>query len=204
MKLFKLSLLSAAACGALSVSAPAQAQAGTQFIAQISPMGFNFCPRGWASTDGQLLPINNYQALFSLVGTTYGGDGRTSFGLPDLRGRTPVAYGTGAGGAGTYVWGQKGGTTSFTLTVNNLPSHNHTGTVGASPTAGDTTNPVRNSFAISNGVNMYLDGAPALNNMHSNTLRINNAGGNLPVNKVSPYLAVNWCIALEGIFPSRN
>ena len=205
MKIFKLSLLASATGAALSVSAPVQAQSGTQFIAQISPMGFNFCPRGWANASGQILPINSYQALFSLVGTTYGGDGRTTFALPDLRARVPVGYGPSSSGAGNYSWGQRGGSTTFTLSVNNLPSHTHTGTVMASPNAGDTNQPVRNTIALApSGTNMFLDGDPPTNAMHPNTLELFQTGNGLPVNKVSPYTAINWCIALEGIFPSRN
>ena len=208
MKRIKTILFAAtSAMGLASTLAPvpAQAQAGTQFIAQISPMGFGFCPRGWASADGQLLPINQNQALFSLLGTTFGGDGRTSFGLPDLRGRVPVGYGQSTSGAGSYAWGQKGGTTSFILSTNNLPAHAHTGTVRASPNAGDTNQPVRNTLALAPyGTNMYLDNDPPTNAMHPNTLQIFPSGGNMAVNKLSPYTAINWCIALEGIFPSRN
>ena len=204
MKNFKTSLAAGAAAISLGVSAPAQAQAGTQFIGQVSPFAGVFCPRDWASASGQLLPINTNQALFSLVGTTYGGDGRTTFGLPDLRGRVPVGYGTGPG-LPTYSWGQKSGSTQIVLSLANLPSHTHTGTLAASPSAGDTNVGVRNSFAAApTGVTMFRDGDPAVNNMHPDTLRIDSAGANQPIYKTSPTIAINWCIALTGIFPSRN
>lgn len=183
--------------------APAQAQADP-LLGQLMAFGGNFCPRGWAETNGALLPISSYSALFSLLGTTYGGDGRTTFGLPDLRARAPVGDGNGPG-IGDYRLGQKGGTTSFTLTINEMPSHTHSGTVAASPADGDTNIPVRNSFAAStNGSNVYLDGDPAINNMHPDTLRINATGGGTAVQKVSPFQAVKWCIAIQGVYPSRN
>lgn len=187
----------------MGMSAPAQAQAGTQYIGQISAFGFNFCPRGWASADGGLLAISSNSALFSIYGTSYGGDGRTTFGLPDLRGRRPIGDGSGPGLA-PKVLGSKGGGESFTLTALNLPSHSHTGTLGASPTDADTSQPVRNSFAKTRSTNMFKTGAPAVNNMHPDTIRMNNAGGGQAVNKVSPYQTINWCVSTTGIFPSRN
>ena len=205
MKLFKILAATAAlTAGSIGLSAPAHAQAGTQFIGQISLFGANFCPRGWSNADGQLLPISQHTALFSILGTTYGGDGRTTFGLPDLRGRRSVGFGNGPG-IGSYYMGQKGGSTGFTLTLGQLPSHNHTGTVAASPTAGDTNQPVRNSFAMApTGNNIFLDGSPAINNMHAGTIRIVNNGGGQTVNKLSPYQVLRWCVALQGIFPSRS
>jgi len=192
------------AVGAVGLSAPANAQAGTQYIGQISAFGGNFCPREWANTDGQLLSISQNTALFAVIGTIYGGDGRTTMGLPDLKGRRPISAGNGAG-IGNFPLGQKSGTTNFTLALSQLPAHNHSGTVAASPTAGDTNQPVRNSFALAPaGTNMYLDGNPAINNMHADSIRMNNNGGGQSVNKLSPYQVVKWCIATTGVFPSRN
>ena len=205
MKLHKMLLASAAAASGLALApTPATAQAGTEYIGQISAFGFTFCPRGWGRADGTLLQISQYTALFSILGTTYGGDGRTTFALPDLRGRTPINQGTGPG-LPTYREGARGGSTSFQLVTPNLPAHNHTGTIAGSPSAGNTTVPVRNSFAASTGgSNAYITGDPAINNMHPNVLRLNNTGSNVPVNKVSPYLAVQWCVALNGVYPSRS
>ena len=203
MKMVKSLFLAGAATAALcGISTPAQAQ-DTPLVGQISPFAGVFCPRGWSTAEGQLLPINSNQALFAIFGTIYGGDGRTTFALPDLRGRRPIGPGN-APGIGNYNIGQKSGSTSFTLFENNLPSHTHSGTIGASGVSADTSIPVRNSFAISTGTNAYLDGNPPINNMHPSTLRINPTGGSQSVNKVSPYLAINWCVALQGIFPSRN
>ncbi|MCK0127773.1 tail fiber protein [Erythrobacter sp. F6033] len=203
MKTLKLSATAAIAAATVSVSTPAHAQSGTQFIGQVSAFGGNFCPRSWAEASGQLLPISQNTALFAIIGTTYGGDGRTTLALPDLRGRRPVSQGNGPG-IGNYPIGGRGGAPSFTLVAANLPSHAHTGTVAASPGPADTNQPVRNGFAQSTGTNAYLDGDPAVNNMHPDTVRINSTGGNVAVNKVSPFQTVRWCIALNGIFPSRN
>lgn len=192
-----------ATVSAFAIATPAQAQI-EPFIGQVSSFGFNFCPRGWTQADGKLLPIASNTALFSLLGTYYGGDGRTTFAVPDLRGRAPVGDGDGPG-IGSYPIGSVGGTTSFTLSIANMPAHNHTGTIGASTTAADSNIPVRNSFAAAtNGANVYLDGNPATNNMHPDTLRINPTGGNQPVSKVSPYTTLRWCVATQGIFPSRS
>ena len=201
-----MKLLAAAGAAALSMStfaSPAQAQA-EPLLGQMMFFGGNFCPRGWAQANGGLIAINSNSALFSLLGTMYGGDGRTTFGLPDLRGRAPISLGDGPG-LPRYVQGQKGGSTSFNIALSQMPSHTHTGTIAASPTAGDTNQPVRNSFAAAPaGSNIYLDGDPAVNNMHPNILRINATGNGQPVNKVSPFLVAQWCIATVGVFPSRS
>lgn len=201
-----IKFLAAAGAAALSMttfSAPAQAQA-EPLLGQLMLFGGNFCPRGWASASGQLLAINANSALFSLFGTTYGGDGRTTFGLPDLRGRAPINAGQGPG-LPTYRLGEKGGSTQFTITASQLPSHNHSGTIAASPNAGTSNQPVRNSFAASpSGTNIYVSGDPAVNNMHPDILRIGQTGGGQPVQKLSPYLAATWCVATVGIFPSRS
>ena len=200
---FTLAASAMAVACAVSTPTPAKAQSDP-LLGQLMAFGGTFCPRGWADASGALLPISQNQALFSLLGTIYGGDGRTTFQLPDLRGRAPINNGQGAG-LPDYPLGNRGGSVSFTLTTANMPAHNHTGTLAASPSAGNTNVPVRNSFAAStNGSNVYITGDPAINNMHPDVLRINNTGSNLSVNKVSPYLAIRWCIATQGIFPSRN
>lgn len=204
MKTVKALFLAGAATAAFyGFSTPAQAQSDP-LIGQITPFAGTFCPRGWATAQGQLLPISSNTALFSILGTMYGGDGRTTFALPDLQGRRATGAGV-SPSVGTYRNGMKNGRETFTLTLANLPTHTHFGTIGASGVNADTNNPVRNSFAISTGTNAYLDGDPAVNNMNAGTLRINPAGGNQStINKVSPYQVVNWCVALVGVFPSRN
>lgn len=205
MKRSKLFLLGGvmAAFGGL-LSAPAHAQSGTQFIGQISAFGGNFCPRGWADANGALLQISQNTALYAVIGTQFGGDGRVTMGLPDLRGRRPIGVGNGSD-IGNYVIGQRRGDSQFYLVNAQLPSHTHTGTIAASPSAGDTNQPVRNSFAQSPaGTNNYVTGDPAQNNMHNASLRIGATGSNQAIQKQSPFLAVRWCIALTGIFPSRS
>ena len=179
-------------------------------IGQIQPFAFSFPPRGWASCDGQLLSIASYQALFSLIGTTYGGDGRSTFGLPDLRGRAALGDGQGPGLSQRQM-GQRSGSETTMLTVNNMPSHNHTavGTTQASFTPPNFANSNipsgRNFGAPASPTNTYTDGA---NNQAMSTgnvaVTIGNSGAGTAFNNMQPYLVINWCIALEGIFPSRN
>jgi microcystin-dependent protein len=172
------------------------------FVGEIRMTGFNFAPRGWALCNGQLLPIAQNQALFALLGTTYGGDGRVSFGLPDLRGRVPVHQGDGPL-TSPYVMGQAGGTETVTLTTPQIPAHTH-GLAGfnGSPT---TNNPSGAFIATAqtpagDGVNSF---APSTNAALS-PASISASGGNQPHSNIQPYLCVNFVIALTGIFPSRN
>jgi len=203
MKFYKTISVALAVGGfSLAAAAPAHAQAGTQYVGQVSAFAGNFCPRQWAAADGTLMAISQNTALFSLYGTYYGGNGTSTFALPDLRGRRPVGYGNGPG-IGSYNMGQKSGTTQFTLTTNNLPSHNHVGVSRASNLPGDTANPNDNSLATTGNEKVYHTGAPAVN-MDVGTVTINNTGGNQAVNKVSPYLVLRWCVALYGIYPSRS
>jgi microcystin-dependent protein len=170
------------------------------FIGQIQPFGFNFAPVGWAFCNGQLLSIAQNQALFSLLGTMYGGDGRTTFGLPDLRGRVPIGPRNGPG-LSNYALGQKGGVETVTLTVNQLPSHNHAA-AAASP-AGNSNDAISNIWADDAGVSSATYSSAAA----SGTMRgdaIGNAGGGQAHENRQPFLAVNFIIALQGIFPSRN
>ncbi|MBQ0772505.1 MAG: microcystin-dependent protein [Parasphingorhabdus sp.] len=200
MKLFR-TISVALAVGGFSL-APAHAQVDTQYIGQISAFAANFCPRNWAPADGTLIAISQNSALFSLFGTYYGGNGTTTFALPDLRGRRPVGYGDGPG-IGTYQMGQSSGTTQFTMTTNNLPSHNHVGMSRASNLPGDTANPNDNSLATTGAKRIYHNSAPNVN-MDVGTVAISNTGGSQSVNKVSPYLVMRWCVAMFGIYPSRN
>ena len=170
------------------------------FIGQIIMFGGNFAPIGWALCDGQLLPIADNQALFSILGTTYGGDGRTTFGLPDLRGRVAVHPGAGPG-LSTYSLGQKGGAEQVTLTGNEMPSHNHNSRVHSG--TADSKSPVNNVLSGNTGrvASTYSSEAP---DADMNAGAIANTGGNQPHSNVEPYQCVNFIIALVGIYPSRN
>lgn len=166
------------------------------FLAEVRMVGFNFAPRGWAFCDGQILPINQNQSLYSLLGTTYGGDGRTSFALPDLRGRTPIHVGRSNGG-GDHRLGQKSGEETHTLSANEMPQHRHM--VQASSANANTPVPQGEVLAAAN--NLYRD-ATNLTGLRSGT--ITGVGGGQAHENMQPYLAVNFCIALQGLFPSRN
>lgn len=169
--------------------------ASEPFIGEIRFFAGNFAPRGWAFCDGQLLPIASYQALFSILGTTYGGDGRTSFALPDMRGRSPLHPGQGPGLSNRRL-GEKTGTESNTLTSTQLPAHTHS-LNGSSNTASSTTP----SNRVLASATIYSDSAP---NVSMNSASIGQTGGSQPVNNMQPYLGLSCIIALQGIFPSRN
>lgn len=173
----------------------------TPFIGQIMLFAGNFAPRGWAMCDGQLLPIAQYSALFSILGTTYGGDGRTTFALPDLRGRVAIQQGRGPG-LSAYQIGEKGGQETVTLTASQIPSHSHS--LRASSSQGTFPPPANNSLAQFGDT---ASGGPYVNEdpnvtMHSGS--IGNAGGNMSHPNMQPFLTLTYVIALEGIFPSRN
>ncbi len=170
------------------------------FLGQIQPYGFNFPPRGWALCQGQLLPINQYQALFSLLGTMYGGDGRTSFGLPDLRGRSMVGFGQGAG-LTNISQGSRGGRETVTLTTANLPSHNHNMRLGGGL---GNSGSASNNYPASNAGADTIYTATAPNSAAMNAQTVSNTGGGLNFTARSPYLGINVSIALQGLFPSRN
>ena len=178
------------------------------FIGQIMPVGFNFCPRGWAEANGQTLPIAQNTALFSLIGTTYGGNGRTDFKLPDLRGRSPVHVGSGPG-LPTIQWGQQGGSTDFTLNVNNLPAHNHvlnSNVVFTVAKGRPTTNvATAASYIAEAGIfRPSISQGSTLIQGAGFTGETLNTGNSTSVDKRSPFLGAYYCIALVGIFPSRN
>ena len=188
------------------------------FIAEIIMFGGNFAPRGWALCDGQLLPISQNQALFALLGTTYGGDGRTTFGLPDLRGRSPVHEGQGPG-LPTKRLGEKSGQSQTTLSTANLPSHTHaatsdsTSTANAVEPAGNSNDAVGNYWADDAGVSSgtYHTGDMAtISPMNSDavttetTTTVENTGSGQSFENYHPHLGVNFIIALQGLFPSRS
>ncbi len=164
-------------------------------LAEISMFGSNFAPRQWANCDGQLLSINSNQALFSLLGTIYGGDGRTTFGLPEMRGRVAVHTGSGPGLTPRQM-GQRSGTETNTLTVAQMPSHGHA--INAKD-EGNTDDP-SGAFIAGDGTNAF---GTSSNIVMSNT-SVANTGGNQAVNNMQPYTVVRFIIALQGVFPSRN
>ena len=176
------------------------------FVGEIRAVGFNFAPRGWALCQGQLLPISQNTALFSLLGTTYGGDGRTTFGLPDLRSRLIVQPGQGPG-LSAYNLGQMSGSETETLTANEMPTHNHTltgVTVNANSTAGSATTPTGNVPALDTGVQHYASSPDVQMAAASVAGTTTAAGGGTPHPNTMPSLGMYYVIATQGIFPSRN
>lgn len=181
------------------------------FLGEVRIFAGNFAPRSWAFCEGQLLPISQNTALFSILGTTYGGDGRTTFGLPDLRGRTPVGEGNGPGLSDRRL-GAKGGTETNTLNATQIPSHNHSHSFAAS-TTGTTASP-ENAFP--GGIGGRTLGTPPANvqanaygtgsqvNMNAGALVAGNTGGNQSMNNMQPWIAIYYIIALQGVFPSRS
>lgn len=174
------------------------------YIAQIIMFAGNFAPQSWAFCQGQILSIAQNTALFALVGTTYGGNGQTTFALPDLRGRVPVGTGTGPG-LSPIVLGQVAGTANTTLLVTNLPAHNHTATttVGVSSANASTEEPDGSVLATQPN-NFYAPANTVSGAMGGVTTTIGNTGGGQPFNNYPPYLGMNYVICINGIFPSRN
>ncbi len=169
----------------------------TPFMGEIRLLSFNFAPKGWTLCQGQLLPINQNQALFSILGTTYGGDGRVNFALPNLQGRKPVHPGT------SYTLGQLGGSFTATLSLSNLPAHSHTanGDSGASNTDTPSASALLGNPGTGTTPQYYSTGNPTVTMSPS---MVANAGSGQPFQLGQPYLALNFAIALVGIFPSRN
>jgi microcystin-dependent protein len=161
------------------------------FLSEIKVVSFNFPPKGWALCNGQLLPINQNQALFALLGTTYGGNGQTTFALPNVRGRVPIHMGNG------HILGEAAGSTSVTVNIQQLPQHQHTLAVNSGN--GNQSSAVGNFLGAAN--NMY---AGPTNLVTMNPGSVTSVGGSQPHNNMMPYLTLNFIIALQGIFPSRN
>jgi microcystin-dependent protein len=162
------------------------------FLSEIRLMSFNFAPKGWAMCNGQLLPINQNQALFSLLGTTFGGDGRVNFALPDLRGRTPIHVGSG------HTLGERGGEQAHTLSISEIPTHTHM--VNANSTATGGNNAPANRF-LGGGNNVYQS-PQSLTTLNPGT--VGPTGGSQAHLNMQPFLTLTFSIALQGIFPSPN
>ncbi len=184
--MMKRSMLYAGAVlmGACALVTERSAIAQDPFVGEIRMFGFSFCPRGWTEADGQLLAITSNTALFSLYGTTYGGDGRTTFGLPDLRGRVPMHVGNGPG-LSSYTQGQKGGVEGVTLTTAQIPAHNHT------------------YVMLTSGMG-NVDGIPQRTGGGEQNIATSDTGGGQSHENRQPYLVMRYCVALTGVFPSRN
>jgi microcystin-dependent protein len=163
------------------------------FLGEIKIISWNFPPKGWTFCNGQLLPINQNQALFSILGTTYGGDGRVNFGLPNLQGRSPIHVGNG------IALGELGGETTHTLNISEIPAHNHV-PVGSGALAGSTSISGNLWAKLNTGPNPFISSGST----PMNPACILPTGGNQPHENMSPYLVLNFIIALQGIFPSQN
>ncbi|WP_270732140.1 phage tail protein [Shimia sp. Alg240-R146] len=210
----KIITLLFAATTAVAATAPI-AQADEPFIGEIRSFGFNFCPRDWAPLNGQLLAISGNDALFSLLGTIYGGDGRTTFALPELRGRIPVGNGSGPG-LTPRTEGLRAGTETELVQVSNMPSHTHqpAGTVSAQLVASSeapTTNDPNGNYLPTSAGNFYASTPGTIQDMATGSVSVDisaehvaNTGGSQPVINIAPTLVTNYCIALFGIYPSRS
>jgi len=161
------------------------------FLSEIKIVSFNYAPKGWAFCNGQFMPINQNQALFALLGTTYGGNGQTTFALPNLKGRVPISFGNG------HTLGEAAGSSAVTVNIQQLPTHLHP--LNVQDANGTTSNPANSFFGAGN--NCYHS---PTNLVTMNPASVSTVGGSQPHNNMMPYLVLNFIIALQGIFPSRN
>ena len=215
----KKSIVAALSLSFIGISGNVQSAGDGEFLGAMSYVAFNFAPRAYATCDGQYLAISEYTALFSLLGTTYGGDGRTNFALPDMRGRVPIHAGTGPG-LQSYRMGKGSGTEITTLTTNNLPSHKHDVAVSATSTSilkgvntgGNAPRPGSNAIAKSStGDSDFSSTAPSADmnadsvaTTTTTTVTEQNVGGGQYFSNMQPYTVLNCVIAVEGLFPSRQ
>ena len=173
----------------------------SQFVGQLMLVGFNFPPLGWATTSGQLLPISQNTALFSLLGTFYGGDGRSTFGLPNLQGCVANSFGQGPG-LSLYDQGETGGSSTVTLIASEVPAHTHALNTAAGK--GNVSTPAGNSFVDAKEAPGAMYSATTAPVVNMSTSAVTSFGGSQPHNNLMPYLVLNWVIAMQGIFPSRS
>lgn len=176
-----------------------------QFIGEIRAFGFNFAPVYWAFCNGQLMSIAQYTALYSLVGTTYGGDGQSTFGLPNLKGRSPMHWGTSPGF--NTDWGQPMGTTTVTLTAGQVPAHFHTISAAVTEKGGGaerSDTPTAASYLSRSSGTLGYQPAPATPNTPFASAAISSTGGSQAHENMQPYMTLNFCVALEGVYPSRG
>ena len=171
------------------------------FVAEIRILPFNFAPKGWAFCDGQILPLSQNTALFSLLGTTYGGDGKSTFALPDLQGNAPIHAGQGPG-LSLYDLGQSGGSDTITLLQSEIPVHSHAMFNAPTIVAADSNICTGNSMGKSSQGNAYIPSSG--NFVQLSPSALTPAGGSLPHNNMQPYLTLNFCIALQGVYPPRT
>lgn len=176
------------------------------FLGELKMISWNFAPKGWAFCDGQLLPINQNQALFSLFGTVYGGNGQTNFALPDLRGRAPIHIGSG------FVQGQTGGQEAHTITITEMPQHTHFLTADGITVATSNVNTPAAGRSIGQSIGVPSQGSNFSVNIYDTAVpgatmapgTVSSIGGSQPHENRQPFLVINWIVALQGVFPSRN
>lgn len=197
------SLLLSAIAATTIFSAPSSQAGPEPYIGEIIWVGFSFCPRDFTEANGQLLTISSNTALFSLLGTQYGGNGTTNFALPDLRGRSPVHAGQGTG-LSNIIQGQQGGNESTTLNVNQMPAHSHAAILHGTTTNGNVDSPTGALQANASRSGIYNSTATANTEMSASSITVTNTGNNQPVGIRSPFLGIRACIALAGVFPPRN
>lgn len=202
----KSSKIAATLAGAATLSlamlpASANAQAGEMYVGEIFTTGANYCPSDSAELNGQLLAISENDALFALIGTTYGGDGQTTFALPNLQGRVPIHQGQGPG-LSSRVIGQTLGTETTTLATANMPAHSHNPQMRVARVNASSRNPI-GAYVARSATNAYSETAPTGSTMASDEIQSASVGGNQPVNNIQPVLVNRYCMVLFGIFPSR-
>jgi len=174
---------------------------GNPYIGEIRMFGGNFAPAGWMFCEGQILPISEYETLFNLIGTTYGGDGQSTFALPDLRGRLPLHMGQGSG-LSNYVLAETGGVESVTLTTNQIPNHTHPA-LCSNGAGSNTSNPAGGTWSVADTAN-YSGSLAAGGFMGSSPINSTSVGGSQPHDNMTPFLCISYIISLFGIFPSPN